>query len=458
MHLRKPRRVTLLVALLVTLLAVTSFSLALPTAAHAQQHKPKDPPKDKPEPVAKGPYEVLYDVRVVPSEKIAYVKVRLAKNARYVKSVTFITDPERHMDFDGDGEVTLGAKEVTWRPPDDDTAELRYSFRIDHLRDAQRYDARVTSTWALFRGDDLVPPARVVTVDNARASSRLRLRLPEGWKAVSPYPKASNGTLSVDNPERRFDRPTGWFLLGKLNISRTTVAGSKITVATPRKHGNRRQDLLAFLRFTLPDLKDLLGDLPERVTIVSAGDPMWRGGLSGPGSLYLHAERPLIDKDFTSPVLHEIVHTAMGARAGRDGDWIVEGLAELYSIEALYRSKGISKTRYKRAFEKAKDKGEAVKDLLVPHADAKVTARALTVLKELDDVMAERCQGRLADVVKRLMVAHGSVTTAGFRGIAEDVGQCDLAAFFEEHAPGSTDGGVPRSEPAPRPSAAAAVP
>lgn len=432
-----------------------ALALALPLSLVPQAAFAQD--GERPKVATDGPYGVLYDVRVVPSEKLAYVQVKLGKNARDVEKITFVTELDRHTDFEGDGEIVIEGKEVTWLPPKNG-GTLRYTFRIDHLRDAQRYDARVTSTWALFRGDDLVPPARVNTSEGAVSSTRLRLRLPEGWKTVSPYAAEDSGVLIIDNPARRFDRPTGWFLIGKLHISRTTVSGTKITVATPKKHGSRRQDLLAFLRWTLPELKELTGTLPERVTIVSAGDPMWRGGLSGPGSLYLHADRPLIDKDFTSPVLHEVMHTAMGARSGRDGDWIVEGLAELYSIEALYRSKGISKSRYKRAFEKAEKKGAKVKDLLVAKADAAVTARAVTALKELEGIMAERCEGSLSDVVKRLVGARGAVSTAGFRGIAEDVGRCDLSGFFEKHAPGLGDATVERSTPSPRPSAAVAVP
>ena len=59
----------------------------------------------------------------------------------------------------------------------------------------------------------------------------------------------------------------------------------------PQGHGVRRQDILAMLRWTLPKLRRILGQLPERLTVVSAGDPMWRGGLSAPRSLFLHAER-----------------------------------------------------------------------------------------------------------------------------------------------------------------------
>ena len=43
-----------------------------------------------------------------------------------------------------------------------------------------------------------------------------------------------------------------------------------------------------------------------RLLIVSAGDPMWRGGLSGPSSMFLHSDRPLISENRTSTLLHEL--------------------------------------------------------------------------------------------------------------------------------------------------------
>src|SRR5690606_3315641 len=146
-------------AALLFALSLLSSWLVPAAATNAQEDAPHDVALD-------GPYPVLYDVRVVPSEKVAYVKVILSKNARDVTRVTFITDPERHTDFDGDGDISIEGREVSWEPPKSG-GELRYTFRIDHLRDAQRYDARVSSTWALFRGDDLVPPARVSTADGA---------------------------------------------------------------------------------------------------------------------------------------------------------------------------------------------------------------------------------------------------------------------------------------------------
>lgn len=379
-------------------------------------------------------YEVLYDVRLVPTERAAHVKVVLGKNAERVKWLRFALDPARHLMIKADGELEVRGSTAEWRPPKEG-GRLEYVFRIDHLRDARRYDARCAENWALFRGDDLVPPVHTRTTKDARAIAKMRLRLPDGWKAAVPFAKEDDGTYRIKRDRHGFDRPTGWFLVGKIGISRSRIAGMKVTVASPKKSSFRRQDILAFLRFTLPALKDLVGELPEHLLIVGGGDPMWRGGLSGPGSVYVHADRPLIENDMTSPVLHEILHSIMGARSKGDGDWVVEGLAELYSLEVLVRSKAISKMRYRRAFDKLQEKGKEVTSLRVPKADGKVTARAVGVLKALDEEIRERSEGAksLDDVLRFLVVKQDAIDTDGFRQIAEGVTGLDLADFFERN-------------------------
>src|SRR5262249_10253775 len=160
-----------------------------------------------------------------------------------------------------------------------------------------------------------VPPARVRVVDGARSRTRLLVKLPESWSLVTPYAKLRSGEYRVDH-RRRFGRPTGWMIAGDLGVLREDVAGVKGASPGPRAMGVRREDMLALLHWTLPTLRRVLGTLPPRLTVVSAYDPMWRGGLSGPGSLFLHAHRPLITEDGPSPLLHEVMHVALGLRPG----------------------------------------------------------------------------------------------------------------------------------------------
>lgn len=389
------------------------------------------------EPVAEPPsYDLLYDVRLAPRERAAHVRMRISSETHRVKSVRLKIDPNRHYDFRGDGEIEQEEGVLLWRPPPTG-GSLRWGFRIDHLRDAASYDARCAENWALFRGDDLVPRARVVTEGFAHSKARLRLRLPESWTAAIPYERAPDGTYRIDHAHRRFDRPTGWWVLGHLGVLRERIAGSSVAVAGPVQQGLRRHDLLALLRWTLPPLRDVVGTLPERLLVVGAGDPMWRGGLSGPRSVFVHADRPLMTHDLTSPVLHELMHSVLEIRSGPGGDWVVEGLAELYSLELLVRSKTVSRRRFRKALLRLAREGADVPILDVEHASGDVTARAVTVLHALDEELERGSDETLGldEVVARLASERARVTTASFRKVAEEVAGRSLRTFFREHVP-----------------------
>jgi hypothetical protein len=383
-------------------------------------------------------YAVLYDVRIAPTERAADVRIQLTDPSHWMRWIRFQIDPARHVDFRGDGEIRTEGNTVQWTPPRLG-GTLRYTFRIDALRDERSYDARCSENWAIFRGDDLVPPARVRT-DEAEARARLQLRLPKGWKSVVPWRRTTDGSYAIENPDRNFDRPVGWIAAGRLAVTRETVAGVRLALAGPAGLRVPRLDRLALLRWTLPELREVLGDsLPERISVVSAGDPMWRGGLSGPRSLFLHASRPLIENDGTSPLLHELMHATLRIAPAQGGDWIVEGLAELYSLELLRRSKTLSRRRYEHSLARLAERGRAVPQLEVARSDGDVTARAVTVLHALDAEIRRVTQdaASLDLVVGRLAELRTPVDGAKLREVAEAVAGTSLERFFTRHAPGA---------------------
>jgi hypothetical protein len=395
-------------------------------------------------------YAVLYDVRIAPTERAAAVRIQLTDPSHWMRWIRFRIDPARHVDFSGDGEIRVETDSVLWTPPRLG-GTLRYTFRIDALRDERSYDARCSENWAIFRGDDLVPPARVRTDDFAKARARLRLRLPKGWSSVVPWRRAADGSYAIENPDRNFDRPVGWIAVGRLAVTRETVAGVRLALAGPVGQRVPRLDRLAMLRWTLPELRKVLGDsLPERLSVVSAGDPMWRGGLSGPRSLFLHASRPLIQNDGTSPLLHELMHATLRITAAEGGDWIIEGLAELYSLELLRRSKTLTRRRYERSLARLAERGSAVTKLEVARSEGDVTARAVTVMHALDGEIRRVTQdaASLDGVVARLAELRTPVDGAKLREVAEAVAGTSLERFFARYAPGALR---PTPQPAPTP-------
>ena len=414
------------------------FSDSPPSQQNRTASEPFDEDEKAPQRVAddSARYDVIYDVRILPTERAAHVRIRVGAHGNTIRQLTFHIDPDRHLQVQGAGALEVKDEYVTWSPPPKG-GKLEYVFRIDHLRDERRYDAKSAENWALFRADDLVPPVRARFADGAKSISRLRLRLPKGWKAALPYAREADGMYRIDDAKRAFDRPKGWMLVGRINVLRTRIQGMQVTVAAPHKSAFRRNDLIALLRWNLPGARELLGRLPDRLLIVGADDPMWRGGLSGPDSFFIHSARPLIDEDYTSPPLHELVHALMHARAGHDGDWVVESLAEYYSLELLRRSRSISKSAYRRSARKLAKKAENALSLRVAHADGAVTAKGVLVLQSLDEEIRSRTADRfgLDDVFRMCVEDDSPMTTDGFRSLAEKTTGLDLRAFFETHAP-----------------------
>ena len=234
--------------------------------------------------------------------------------------------------------------------------------------------------------------------------------------------RPTDRALVVDDPSTHFDRPKGWLIAGVLALRRDVIADRAVAVASPEGAGLRSNDILAFVRWTLPSLVQVFPEFPPRLLIVSGPDTMWRGGLSGARSLYLHADRPLISQNGTSTPLHEMVHVASGLHGTGGADWIVEGLAEYYSVELLRRSNTISQKRFDQSIDTLAQWSAGTKCVATDHSEGTRTAQAVLVMHALDHEIRDRVarpqvarrRGPCADD------ARAPVTNAAFRAEAAD--------------------------------------
>ena len=294
----------------------------------------------------------------------------------------------------------------------------------------------MTDDWALFRGDDLFPPAKTEQRQAAEADASLHVHLPPGWSFVSAYPQSKKNVYQIEHAHRSFDRPTGWMAAGRLGVRREKIAGVRVIVAGPMDQGVRRLDILAMLNWNLPQFRHVIPDMPKRLLVVSASDPMWRGGLSGPNSLFLHADPPLVsENDATSTLIHELMHVANRLTAEKGGDWIVEGIAEYYSLKIMWRSGTLTDHRYQEAFEKLQQRADQADRLDVDRSSGKVTARAVGVLRKLDrEIHAKTKQDKsLDDVVKLLTASQQKVSLDSLRqAVVEVMGEPSDALTDEQ--------------------------
>lgn len=400
-------RIPLLLALL---------ALVAPGAAWAQTPKPAPKPAKT--------FALDYTIELLPKQDQARITIALGQGSERVKRLALGFDAKRYSGFKASlGQFVAEAPgKAVWTPAGTGS-KLVYLVRITRKRDSGDFDARMTADWALFRGDKAIPFIKARMKKNTESVARLRFVLPPGWTNVDTgWMRMPDGRFAVDNRERRFDRPIGWIIAGRVGTRRDQLGSTEIAVAAPKGDPLDRMDALTMINFVWPEIEGAFRRTPRKVLIVGAGDPMWRGGLSAPNSLFFHSQRPLVSENATSTLFHELTHVVTRISGEDRSDWIAEGLAEFYSVELNWRAGGMSDARRERVFSNLRDWGARVKSLRTEHSSAEITARAVVLLHELDaEIRARSKDARDIDDLTRILCVLRKVSTAEFVAAAEKV-------------------------------------
>jgi len=385
---------------------------------------------------ASSTYGIHYAITPNPGDESVTVEMSVRQTRGHLRELNFSFSTSRILAIDSDGELHVSDNSVRWLP-ERDGGSLRWTTRIPNQRRDSGFDAMLDSDWGIFRAEDIIPRARTRTLKGATSETSLSFHLPAGWTAVSEYSTLSS-QIDVINPDRRFDQPRGWIAMGDLGIRRETIAGTRVAIAAPEGQHVRRMDMLALLNWVLPELGAVLPDAIPRLTVVSAGDPMWRGGLSAPSSIFIHASRPLISENATSTLVHELVHVAMSSTAESGFDWIVEGLAEYYSLELLQRGGAITARRYQRALEKQSEWAASANILCAPRSTGETTALAVVTFRDLDKEIREKSAGQfsLDNVLTQVSGARARVNLGAIEAIVTELIQGPSDTLAVDKLPG----------------------
>ncbi|MFJ4444291.1 hypothetical protein ACIPZ8_19675 [Pseudomonas sp. NPDC089422] len=363
-----------------------------------------------------------YQVRLLPANGQAEVRLTLAEGSA-VRSLDFdLGKAGAYSGFQADGQWQQQGERGVWHPATGKTS-LSYRVKLDQKLRSGAYSSRITPHWALFLGDQLVPPARLDQQDGTELVARLTVDLPEGWKSIeTSWPRIGKDKFRIDNVSRLFDRPTGWMLAGDLGSRRARLGETDVTVAAPVGQGMRRMDSLTLLTFVWPQLQAVFPRNPAKLLLVGARDGMWRGAMAGDGSIYLHSSRPMVSENGSSPLLRELVQLFAQIRVRDNSDWLGQGLTEYYATELLRRAGGISDDRYEVWQARLQKQGGQVTQLRAEHASPAQVARGVMVLQALDKEIRIHTQAkRSLDDVTRALMRLPSVSTEEFVQISENV-------------------------------------
>jgi hypothetical protein len=394
-------------------------------------------------PQAAGPavetFGIDYIVTVPPDDSR---RVRVTWVLAGIDEIRLIRLVLRHDGFSNvraSGRLVREGSRLTWRPG---SPYARLSYTVDLTRrrgDRDAHDSFAAADWLLTRAQRLFPETRVTFHPGERrppeARARLLLRLPAGWESAVAAQRLGHDAYRIEEPGKRFDRPRGWMLFGRITRQTRTLGGTEVTVATTPGSALDVPGLFGLYRRVLPLVTDLLGRVPPRLVVVSAGDPMWRGGLSGEDSLFVHGGLPLRSGDRTSTYVHELVHTVRPLRPAADARWIAEGLAEYYALELPRRVGRLGPRGFSRGLRSFARSGRWDLDFTQSADQAVLNNSAPLVFYALDREIRRASGGRqsLDDVVRALGALPRPLTTAAFIAAARGVTGTNLGSFFRRH-------------------------
>lgn len=356
-----------------------------------------------------------------------------------IERIRFRIDPARFDAFVGSGSFERRGNQILWSP-NGPYAELSYTARLNHRRTAGKgYDSYAGDDWILSRTTDFFPRSAVLfrpdVEPEPEARARLVLRLPAGWESATVFPVDGPNRYIVETPNQRLDHPRGWLILGRIRRTDTRIAQTALTIVRAPGVTREVESIVRLMRAAIPMVTALLARPLPRLLIAIGPDPMWRGGLSGEDSFYIHDRRPLRSRDHTSPYLHELFHVAAPFRPHADAHWVTEGLAEYYSIELQRRMGRLSETRYQRALEHFAEHGLWGHDFTRSSAPALRNNSAPLVMYVLDQRIRAATGGQhgLDTVVMSLARDGGTISTARFLGTVQRVAGKSFASFFRRH-------------------------
>jgi hypothetical protein len=407
-------------------------------SAIAPMRAAADEPARRPAVGTRETFSITYVVEISPDQpSVAQVRWELA-GIDEVTRVRLRFDPQRFADFEGSGTIDRRRGEIRWSPGGP-YAQLRYTSQLNHRHAVgEGYDSYATDDWILTRTRSLFPRSAVLfrpdVEGQPESRARLVFHLPSGWEAVSVMPAAGPGGFVVES-DGRFDHPRGWLMLGRFDRTDASIGATAVTITSVSGVARRREPMLALFEQALPAVTTLFGRTFPRLLVVVGPDPMWRGGLSGEESFYIHGDRPLRTPDHTSPHLHELFHVLAPFRPAPDAHWVTEGLAEFYSLELQRRLGRLDRAAYDEGLRLFARYGRWGRDFTRDRDQAVCNNAAPLVMYALDRrVQAVTGGAQSLDAVVGVLAAEGgTVSTARFLGTVRRVAGKSFGAFFRRH-------------------------
>lgn len=242
--------------------------------------------------------------------------------------------------------------------------------------------------------------------ESPRFSTRLRFALPAAWSVEGPWPHDGEDAFALAKGEAL---PRGFFAVGPLEIASETHAGRTYRYARLGEAMDdvTEKEMFAYLKAATPYYSSVYGDVVgPTVFVVSYGDPMFKGGLAGHASLYIHRDVDL------RTLAHEYAHVWQAfsgkPEPGAATIWVNEGDAEYHGTLSLFATGDWSLKQvndfYAEAYKARTTVKEPLDEGVYGGDDAIAYKKGVVMMAWLDDAIKDNTDGAksLSDLVKAL--------------------------------------------------------
>jgi hypothetical protein len=417
--------------------------------------------------IAESPnFSVIYDV-FIKRESLGTPRVQMTiRGGDEVKDVTLVLEKDRYRHFRGDGTLTQLGSDIVWTPAGL-VSRLEYESVLPHERRKGLYDSYGEKNWFITRTNDLFPHLILSYRKTAKSDTRVQFHLPKGWRAVAAMPEVTGGGYRArPAPDYRYEWPTGWLIFGDVVTEQAKARDVVITFAYPKgfvgddrvspvqgqpvrgeKFRAKIKNAIEIYEKVIPLMADFMPAYAKHFLVVYGKTPMWRGGLSGEDSLFINWRIRNLSHDFSSTLVHEYFHVSQGFKKDkRDGDWIVEGLAEYYSLRLLWEAGVITKEQFKTGVALYETEGRWGLNLSRSNDKRVIYNSVPLVMFTLDQMLQQKTGGKksLKNVIGLLVERGEPVGTRLFQESLESLTGEPFKKVFQSHV---SSGMIPEYKP-----------
>lgn len=274
-----------------------------------------------------------------PASGTAKVTIRLSHLKGLVDRLGFLTESHAYTitDVKGVGSDVRPAPGGVELVVKNDVEQLSFVVSVNRAAfKTGEYNAFLGADWGVFRAESFALGFNYSYVEGTpfRWEAGVAWRLPAGWSAEMALAREPGEPNAFRLPAGEV-LPRGFVAVGPFTMKAFPAAGKEFRLVTIGKPLAFEKEAFPYLEKATPYYAQVYGPVTGPVVLaVAAPSPMFRGGLGGTDSFYVHEESDL--RTFAHEYAHAWQLFGTVTDPGAASVWITEGDADYHGALSLF--------------------------------------------------------------------------------------------------------------------------